>query len=106
MITEITTANGYTLLKDDIHVIITVADDATRPCHIYTEDVLGVLQNDPHYSFDGNLDLHLANIPQKQLAHNMLTASVAVDGNAVEMLADHGFANAVAPLDGGKHSGL
>lgn len=98
IITEVETANGYTLLKDDIHVVITSVDDPSRPCNIYAEDVLGVLQNDPQYSFDGGLDLKLANIPQKQLAHNMLTASATVDGNDVEMLADRGSENAEAPL--------
>lgn len=98
IITEVETANGYTLLKDDIHVVISTQIDDSRPCDIYTQDVLGVLQNDPHYSFDGGLDLRLANIPQKQLAHNYLTASATVDGNAVTMLEDNGSANAEAPL--------
>lgn len=98
IITEVETANGYTLLKDDIHVVISTQIDDSRPCDIYTQDVLGVLQNDPHYSFDGNLNLHLANIPQKQLAHDYLTASATVDGNAVTMLEDNGSANAEAPL--------
>ncbi len=98
IITEVETANGYTLLKDDIHVVISTQIDNIRPCDIYTQDVLGVLQNDPHYSFDGNLNLHLANIPQKQLAHDYLTASATVDGNAVTMLEDNGSANAEAPL--------
>ena len=98
IITEVETANGYTLLKDDIHVVISTQIDDSRPCDIYTQDVLGVLQNDPHYSFDGGLDLHLANIPQKQLAHDYLTASATVDGNAVTMLEDNGSANAEAPL--------
>lgn len=98
IITEVETANGYTLLKDDITVEITIADDASRPCDIYSEDVLGVLQNDPHYAFDGGFDLALANIPQKQLAHNYLTASAVVDTNDVTMLEDNGSANAEAPL--------
>ena len=98
IITEVETANGYTLLKDDIHVVISTQIDDSSPCDIYTQDVLGVLQNDPHYSFDGNLNLHLANIPQKQLAHDYLTASATVDGNAVTMLEDNGSANAEAPL--------
>lgn len=98
IITEIETANGYTLLKDDIHVTISVANDADRACDIYSEDTLGVLQNDPHYSFNGGQDLTLANIPQKALAHNFLTASAAVDGNDVTMLADNGSENAEAPL--------
>ena len=98
IITEVETANGYTLLKEDIHVVISVADNADRPCGIYAEDVLGVLQNDPHYAFDGGYDLHLANIPQVQLAHNFLTASATVDGNEVTMLEDNGSENAEAPL--------
>lgn len=98
VLTEIETANGYVLLKDQIHVIITAADDATRPCTAYTKDVLGVLQNDPHYAFDGGFDLHLAGIPQQALIYNCLTASAAVDGNAVEMCADNGSANAEAQL--------
>lgn len=51
VITEIETANGYTLLNKDIHVVITAADDNSRPCDIYSEDVLGVLQNDPQHDF-------------------------------------------------------
>ena len=98
IITEVETANGYTLLKDDIDVVISIADDASRPCDIYTEDMLGVLQNDPHYSFNGGHDLTLANIPQKQLAHNYLTASATVDTNDVTMLVDDGSANAEVPL--------
>ena len=98
VITEIETANGYTLLKDGIKVNITASDDHSRPCDIYAEDVLGVLQNDPHYSFDGGHDLKLANIPQVQLAHNFMTASATVDGNAVNMEEDNGSLNAKAPL--------
>ena len=98
VLTEIETANGYVLLKDQIHVVITAADDATRPCTIYTKDVLGVLQNDPHYQFDGGYDLHLAGIPQQALVYNYLTASATVDGNAVEMREDNGSANAAALL--------
>ena len=95
---EIETANGYTLLKDAIHVVITTADDASRPCTEYTKDILGVLQNDPHYAFDGDYDLHLAGIPQQALIYNYLTASATVDGNAVQMRSDNGSANAEAPL--------
>lgn len=98
VLTEIETANGYVLLKDQIHVVITAPDDATRPCTIYTKDVLGVLQNDPHYQFDGSYDLHLAGIPQQALIYNYLTASATVDGNAVDMREDNGSANAAALL--------
>ncbi len=85
IINEVETVSGYTLLKEAIHVTITASDDKTRACDIYSEDVLGVLQNDPHYAFDGGLDLALANIPQKALAHNHMTASATVDGNKVTM---------------------
>lgn len=99
--TELETANGYTLLKNNIDVTITSVDDANRPCDIYSKDTLGVVQNDPRYNFDGGLDLHLANIPQTQLAHNYQTASATVDGNDVTMLDDEmdaGSTNAIAPL--------
>lgn len=72
--------------------------NATRPCTIYTKDVLGVLQNDPHYQFDGGYDLQLAGIPQQALIYNYLTASATVDGNAVDMREDNGSANAAALL--------
>ena len=99
--TELETANGYTLLKNNIDVTITSVDDANRPCDIYSKDTLGVIQNDPRYKFDGGLNLHLANIPQTQLAHNYQTASATVDGNDVTMLDDEmdaGSKNAIAPL--------
>lgn len=98
VLTEIGTANGYVLLKDNIHVVITATEDETRPCTIYQKDVLGVLQNDPHYQFDGGYDLHLSGIPQEAQIYNMLTASATVDGNAVQMREDDGSANAEALL--------
>ena len=99
--TELETANGYTLLKNNIDVTIKSVDDTTRPCDIYSKDTLGVIQNDPRYNFDGGLNLKLANIPQTQLAHNYQTASATVDGNDVTMLDDEmdtGSTNAIAPL--------
>ncbi len=98
VIREIETADGYTLLKDDIHVVLSVAEDADRVCDIYSKDIVGALQNDPHYSFDGGLDLKLANIPQTQLAHTHLGATATVDGNEITMTAENGSSNAVAPL--------
>ncbi len=98
ILTEVETADGYTLLKDNIKVKITVSDDPSRPCDIYTEDTLGVIQNDPRYKFDGDLDLRLANIPQQQLAHNMLTAAATIDGNKTTMTADRSSANALAAM--------
>lgn len=94
-LTEVETANGYTLLKEPIHITITASEDDTRPCDIYSQDVLGVLQNDPRYAFG---DVALANIPQKQLRHEYLTASATVDGNKISMREDNGSANALSPL--------
>lgn len=106
---EIETANGYTLLKDEIKVDIFVEENSERICDIYTKDVLGVLQNDPHYCFgnagplsiteaDGGADLHLTGIPQDYLEHYFLTAYAQVDGNNVNMEDDGESANALAPL--------
>ena len=105
-ITEVETANGYTLLKDSIYLDIYAMYDDDRICDIYSKDVLGLLQNDPHYchgkemALDLNDDnvLHLTNIPQKYMEHNLLTAYATVDGNDVTMLADNGSENAEAPL--------
>lgn len=106
---EIETANGYTLLKDEIKVDIFVEENYDRVCDIYTKDVLGVLQNDPHYCFgnaspmsildaDGGADLHLTGIPQDYLEHYFLTAYAQVDGNDVSMVSDGESVNALAPL--------
>ena len=105
-ITEVETANGYTLLKDSIYLDIYAMYDEERICDIYSKDVLGLLQNDPHYchgklmSLDLNDDnvLHLTNIPQKYMEHTLLTAYATVDGNDVTMLTDNGSENAEAPL--------
>ena len=106
VITEVETANGYTLLKDSIYLDITAMYDEERVCDIYSKDVLGLLQNDPHYC-QGKLMpmdlsdedvLHLTNIPQKYMEHTLLTAYASVDGNSVTMLADNGSENAEAPL--------
>ena len=106
---EIETANGYTLLKDEIKVDIFVEENYARICDIYTKDVLGVLQNDPHYCFgnaapmsildaDGGANLHLTGIPHDYLEHYFLTAFAQVDGNDVNMEDDGESANALAPL--------
>ena len=106
VITEVETANGYTLLKDDIILDIKAIYDEDRICDIYSKDVLGLLQNDPHYCnglavpmdlSDENV-LLLTNIPQKYMEHTMMTAYASVDGNSVTMLEDNGSANAEAPL--------
>lgn len=81
-------------------------------CDIYESDVVGLIQNDPRYTeaiineaiskgymkTDGKLADILNNMPQKQLAHFLLTASATVDGNEVNMLDDNGSINAHAPL--------
>ena len=93
--TEIQTANGYTLLRDDIQIVIEAAESDVL-CDIYSTDVLGVLQNDPRY-VDAPEGLY-KNMPQKHLEHYLLTASVKVDDNDVTMDADGESANAVVPL--------
>ena len=110
-ITEVRTDDGYTLLKEDIEVVISQTE-STVLCQIYKTDVVGLIQNDPRFSeaiiaeakakgyikTDGKLADILNNMPQKQLAHYLLTASATVDGNAVNMLEDDGSVNAHAPL--------
>ena len=110
-ITEVRTDNGYTLLKEDIEVVIS-QKETTELCDIYLTDVAGLIQNDPRFAesiiaeakakgymkTDGNLADVLNNMPQKQLAHHLLTASATVDGNAVNMLEDNSAVNAHAPL--------
>ncbi len=96
-ITEVRTADGYTLLKKPIQVVIS-QKETTELCGIYASDALGLIQNDPRYAsiIQDTGDLH--NMPQKHLEHKLLTASATVDGNAVNMLEDNGSANAEAPL--------
>ena len=68
-ITEVRTDNGYTLLKENIEVVIFQTETAAL-----CDDV------------DGSVE------------HHLLTASAEVDGNPVTMLEDNGSANAEAPL--------
>jgi len=96
-ITEIRTDNGYTLLKDDIEIVIS-QKETTELCDIYESDVLGLIQNDPRYATIINDTGSLQNMPQVHLEHHLLTASATVDGNAVNMLEDNGSKNAEAPL--------
>ena len=96
-VTEIRTDNGYTLLKDDIEIVISKTE-TTSLCDIYESDVLGLIQNDPRYAAIINDIGDLKNMPQVHLEHHLLTASATVDGNAVNMLEDNGSANAEAPL--------
>ena len=96
-ITEIRTDNGYTLLKDDIEIVIS-QKETTELCDIYESDVLGLIQNDPRYATIINDTGDLKNMPQVHLEHHLLTASATVDGNAVNMLEDNDSKNAEAPL--------
>lgn len=84
IIKEIQTADGYTLLSEPITVKIDVKE-GTAHCGIYMADVNGVVQNDEYYKTDGGHDLHLANIPQKEVAHKLMTASASVNGNDTTM---------------------
>ncbi|MBQ8238097.1 MAG: LPXTG cell wall anchor domain-containing protein, partial [Oscillospiraceae bacterium] len=109
--TEVRTDDGYTLLRDDIEIVISQVE-TVEICDIYTSDVVGLIQNDPRYAeaiineaiangyitTDGGLADVLNNMPQTQLEHHLLTASATVDGNDVTMLEDEGSANAHAPL--------
>ena len=97
VLTEIRTDNGYTLLKDDIEIVIAQADQ-TGLCDIYESDVLGLIQNDPRYASIIKDTGDLKNMPQKHLEHKLLTASATIDGNKVTMLEDNGSQNAEAPL--------
>ena len=106
---EVETANGYTLLKDEIYVDIYAEENFDRICDVYSKDILGVLQNDPHYCFgnaapqsildaDGGANLSLTGIPQEYMEHYYLTAYAVVDGNDVNMENDGESENALAPL--------
>lgn len=84
-LTETQTDNGYTLLKDNIEIVIK-SEASDTLCNCY-DDTLGVTQNDGRYT-------HI----QKHLEHDLLTASATVDGNDVNMDEDKGSVNALAPL--------
>ena len=93
--TEVQTANGYTLLKNSIKVVISQIESETL-CGIYGTDVLGLIQNDPRYA---EVDPGLYhNMPQRHLEHKLLTASATVDSNKVNMEPDGSSANAFVPF--------
>ena len=96
-ITEVRTDDGYTLLKDNIKIVISQTETEAL-CNIYASDVLGLVQNDPRYATIINDTGDLKNMPQKHLEHHLLTASATVDGNKVNMLEDDGSINASVPL--------
>ena len=93
--TEVQTANGYTLLKNSIKVVLSQTESETL-CGIYGTDVLGLIQNDPRYKGVDPGQYH--NMPQKQLAHKLLTASATVDSNRVNMAPDGSSAKAFVPF--------
>ena len=94
-LTEVQTDNGYTLLKNSVQVVISQTESDTL-CDIYGDDAFGLVQNDPRYA---NVDPGLFhNMPQKQLAHKLLTATSTVDGNAVNMEKDGDSNNAFSLL--------
>ena len=95
---ETQTANGYTLLPTDIGVWIFAETDTENVCNIYSEDLLGLLQNDPRYAFNGGKDLHLANIPQQNLQHCGVKVIAEVDCVSVPMQADGDSTNAEVPF--------
>lgn len=95
--TEVRTDDGYTLLRDDIKIVISNVETAEL-CDIYESDLLGLIQNDPRYASIINDTRDLKNMPQKHLEHHLLTASATVDGNKVTMLEDNSSVNALAPL--------
>ena len=94
-ITEVTTSNGYSLLKNSVKLVI--ADtEAAAACGIYSTDALGLIQNDPRYA-GVNPGLY-KNMPQKHLEHKPLTAAATVDGNPVNMKPDSESGNAFVPF--------
>ena len=94
-LTEVQTDNGYTLLKNSVQVVISQAESDTL-CNIYGTDALGLMQNDPRYANVTPGQYH--NMPQKQLAHKLLTASSTIDGNTVNMEKDGESDNAFSLL--------
>lgn len=95
---EIQTANGYTLLPQNIRIEICYSENEANPCDIYTLDICGLLQNDPRYAFDGDKDLIMSNIPQQYLEHYGISPLCYVDSNIVNMQAVGDSANAEVPL--------
>ena len=84
-LTEVQTDNGYTLLKNSVKVVLSQAESDSL-CSVYGTDALGLMQNDPRYANVAPGQYH--NMPQKQLAHKLLTASSTIDGKKVNMKND------------------
>ncbi len=97
-ITEVRTDSGYTLLKDDITIVIS-QEESTEVCDIYSSDILGLIQNDPRFTKLNSDKSMSVNYPsQKYMEHHLLTASATVDNHDVNMLDDDGSINAFVPL--------
>ena len=94
-LTEVQTDNGYTLLKNSVKVVLSQTESDTL-CGIYGTDALGLMQNDPRYANVAPGQYH--NMPQKQLAHKLLTASSTIDNNKVNMKNDENSPNAFSAL--------
>ena len=94
-LTEVQTDNGYTLLKNSVKVVLSQNESDTL-CGVYGTDALGLMQNDPRYANVAPGQYH--NMPQKQLAHKLLTASSTIDGNKVNMKNDEKSPNAFSGL--------
>lgn len=93
-VTELKTDSAYTLLKSGIGIVITTKE--STDCDVYSSDTLGLVQNDPRYS---NVEAgQFKNMPQKHLAHKLLTAEAKVDNKPVTLGPDNGSANAFVPL--------
>lgn len=96
ILTETKTDNEYVLMKSSVNVVIAASErDA---CAVYASDLLGLIQNDPRFDANAVASGNYHNMPQKQLHHNLLTASATIDGELVTMLADGTSAQALAPL--------
>lgn len=93
-VTELKTDSAYTLLKSGIGIAITTKE--STECDVYASDTLGLIQNDPRYA---NVETGLFNnMPQKHLAHKLLTAEAKVDNKSVTLGPDYGSTNAFVPL--------
>ncbi len=95
-ITETATDSGYTLLKEDIILVISQSETSGL-CDVYSKDTLGLVQNDPRFAETVN-EGNIHSAAQKHLEHHHLTAAAKVDGKKVTMTEDNSSANALAPL--------
>ena len=95
---EIETADGYTLLSTALVLNIEVFTNQNKVCDIYSEDVLGLLQNDPRYKYSNGKDLSFTNVPQKLMQHFGIDAKANAGGDKIGMLSDGTSKNAEASI--------